>query len=282
MQNLIQKLAYPETPEDFLKGISLRPRIIKQAGEEYKEIFSLEDFDRILSVVGLRPPFVSLINGRTGLRSTDYYTYHEGAIQGSHPSKMAREVIQNGTTIIIQHVHLLHPGVRAFAEQLCRLLHPFSVQINCYLAPDNAQGVVPHIDQHHTLLLQLSGRKRWCVWENIDEDATRPMINSEMHADVPISIAEQTKPLINDWVEAGDFILMPRGFIHTPYTGNEHSLHLTFGLIDPGEHSASDLFFRHLVREDNEESLRIPNKHQPVKDVIKENFLNIPHFISVL
>ncbi len=282
MQKLIEKLAFPETQEDFIKGISLRPRIIKKAGIDYIDIFTLEDFDRIMSITGLRPPFVSLINGRTGLRSTDYFTYHESAIQGSHPSKMALELIRNGTTIIIQHVHLLHPGVRAFAENLCKAVHPFSVQINCYLAPENAQGVIPHIDQHHTLLLQLSGRKRWCVWENIDENPTTPMINTEMEHDRPIRISEQTEPLINDWVETGDFILMPRGFIHTPYTGNTHSLHLTFGIIDPGEHSAADLFFRQITTEENIASLYVQENDINIDRIFKENFLNVPQYIKVV
>jgi hypothetical protein len=270
-------------PSDFLNNISKAPKILKGWGNSFVQNISLEDVDRLFSISGLRPPFIALINGRTGLRTADYSVYYESACHCGSPSKIYNELIKEGTTIIIQHAHLLLPGVRVIVEYLSRLLHPLSFQTNCYLTPSNAQGVYPHIDQHHTFLLQVSGRKRWRIWRNIDEDPTSPMINVNMPSSYPIEVANSSEPIMDEWIEPGDFLVIPRGFVHTPFTSSSHSLHVTFGILDPGVASTAELLFRRFSND-----MKFISLHDfdlnciPTSDLDRQKFLRPLEYYNII
>jgi hypothetical protein len=248
-QSVLHQLAHPGTVENFVREASLHPRIFSGVGTDLVDLLTVQDVDRLITITGLRPPFIVLVNARTGVTSADYKLYIDGAIRCANPGRILGEQLKHGTTIIVQHIHLLHPGIRALVENLSQDLHPMSIHTNCYLTPSHAQGVSPHIDQHHTLLFQLSGKKRWCIWENIDDDPNQPMINTRSDPDLPKLIVQNSRPLLDQWLEPGDFILIPRGFVHTSYTGNSHSLHITLGITDPGEQTATELIFRRVATE---------------------------------
>ena len=268
--------------DEFTKCSSHYPKIFKEAGKEFCDILTLEEFDRIITVLGIRPPFVSLVNGKRSISPMDYFFCHELITQCANPSKMFDEFCDQGATIVVQHIHLISPTVRAFAEYLCRQIFPLSVQSNCYLAPDNAQGVQPHIDQHHTLLLQISGRKRWCIWKNIDEDPDQPMINPGMRRELPIEIAANSEPLLDVWVESGDFIFIPRGYIHTPYTGTSHSMHITFSIVDPGELTAAELLYRRFISDRKITSLRDVSIMNELDELRHTEFMKPLGFIDLI
>jgi lysine-specific demethylase/histidyl-hydroxylase NO66 len=103
------------------------------------------------------------------------------------------------------------------------------VGANAYLTPKGAsQGFAPHYDDIEAFCLQLEGRKRWKVYAPTKEERL-PRVSS---ADFSEESMRDLEPVLDVVMEPGDFLYMPRGWIHhgitlPPSQGNEHSLHLT-------------------------------------------------------
>jgi hypothetical protein len=75
-------------------------------------------------------------------------------------------------------------------------------------------------------VLQVSGRKRWVVHEPV----LRLPLPSQAQAGSHL-VPEGAEPLLDVELEAGDCLYLPRGFVHAALTTDEHSVHLTVGLL---------------------------------------------------
>lgn len=99
---------------------------------------------------------------------------------------------------------------------------------NVYLTPGGKenQGFAPHYDDIEAFILQLEGYKHWCVYpprnkrETLPRESSRDFTEKEM---------KDVDPVIDIELGPGDFLYMPRGWIHQANTcrRNQHSLHLT-------------------------------------------------------
>ena len=201
------------------------------------DLLTLADIDRMLCVEGLRPPFVAMTNASNGLTPWNY-AGHMDRVSGGYGASKVRQ----RTTVILQHLHRRHAPVHSFAMALEAALAPRMVQCNGYLTPADGWGVAPHADQHHTLLMQLSGRKHWRVWSRLD--LTPGSHLPEALPGAARRISEVETPLLETWLEPGDLLLIPRGHVHAARTGEQHSLHLTFGVVAPIGLAAAELAFR--------------------------------------
>ncbi|CAG9535774.1 unnamed protein product [Cercopithifilaria johnstoni] len=99
------------------------------------------------------------------------------------------------------------------------------VGANTYITPKNTAGFAPHWDDIDAFLLQLEGRKHWKIYAPIDDNEMLPRLPSGNFTDD--DLANRT-PVFNDWLEQGDMVYIPRGFIHQGFADKDvHSLHLT-------------------------------------------------------
>lgn len=126
-----------------------------------------------------------------------------------------------GTTIVLESLHLRWSPL----AQLCRSLEQevgFPCQTNVYLTPPSSKGFGPHYDNHDVLILQISGNKTWKIYENPValptgrlhlQEASRDAAHREIH------------------LESGDLLYLPRGFVHEAATSDNHSLHITLGIL---------------------------------------------------
>ncbi len=127
-----------------------------------------------------------------------------------------------GATIVLQALHINHAPVAAFARALeLELRHP--VQVNAYYTPREAQGLPVHHDTHDVFVLQVSGSKRWLVYEPALElplrtQRYRPELGSPGPAVLDVTL------------RAGDTLYLPRGWLHEALTSADDSLHLTVGV----------------------------------------------------
>ncbi|CAB9508295.1 demethylase and histidyl-hydroxylase NO66 [Seminavis robusta] len=104
------------------------------------------------------------------------------------------------------------------------------VGANAYLTPPGgSQGFAPHYDDIEAFCLQLEGRKRWKVYAP-PKEARLPRVSSEDFTDEDMM---EQEPVLDVVLEPGDFLYMPRGWVHQGITlpGNEHSLHLTMSAM---------------------------------------------------
>ncbi|MCX7684214.1 MAG: cupin domain-containing protein [Acetobacteraceae bacterium] len=165
----------------------------------------------------------------------------DGARQGSAavpPEEFAREDgrilpaalfarFDAGATLVLSQFHLHHPVLARFCRGLERVfLHP--VQSNIYLTPPGAQGFRRHFDGHDVLVLQVSGEKRWRIWEGQpfpDPTPRTPWDNRFA------PVGEEREVLMRP----GDALYVPRGVMHEAMAqpDGEPSLHITVGLLEP-------------------------------------------------
>ena len=93
-----------------------------------------------------------------------------------------------------------------------------------FFAPPRSQGFTLHHDRKDVFVLQIAGRKTWRLHRPAEPYPIRNSVDNEFDA---LAGAE---PLLEVELEPGDMLYVPRGFLHKPFTTDEHSLHLSFGV----------------------------------------------------
>jgi hypothetical protein len=127
-----------------------------------------------------------------------------------------------GATIVLQGLHLTKAAIAAFCRSLEETLgHP--AQANAYYTPREAQGLPVHHDTHDVFVLQVSGEKRWLVYEPAWELPLKHQKYSE-------EMGEPGPPVEDRVLRPGDMLYLPRGWLHEALTSDTDSLHITVGI----------------------------------------------------
>ena len=128
----------------------------------------------------------------------------------------------DGATIVLQGLHLNWPPLARFCRALeSELGEP--VQANAYFTPKASQGLAVHHDTHDVLVLQVSGEKRWLVYDPVLELPLRDQRYTRALGE-PGDVVEDVV------LRAGDTLYLPRGWLHEAVTSETDSLHLTIGI----------------------------------------------------
>ncbi len=139
--------------------------------------------------------------------------------------KSAWEKYENGCSL-----RLLRPQQHCDGLwSLCSLLESYflcMVGANAYLTPKGTQGFAPHFDDIDAFVCQIHGRKRWRVYQPMEEGHdVLPRASS-----IDFSAAEmKNRPIALDvTLQPGDVLYMPRGAIHEARAVEDSdSLHIT-------------------------------------------------------
>ncbi|MBR0670235.1 cupin domain-containing protein [Neoroseomonas soli] len=196
--------------------------------DRYAGLLSIADLDAFLRTDAARTPRVSMADGaRTGSAAVPHEEYLEdGSDRVDLPRLLARH--DDGASLVVSQFHEIHPPLARFCRGLEKaFLH--GVQANIYMTPPGAQGFRVHFDTHDVLVLQVSGRKAWRVWDAI------PYAAPTRHT--PWSNNAATEGEAHELVMApGDALYLPRGVMHEAMVqeGADPSLHITIGLLEPG------------------------------------------------
>ncbi len=199
----------------------------KQLPQPFDDLLNAAALDELIADRGLRTPFFRTVREGSGL-PVPVRTVTAGARRIGDLVDVDALFAQyaSGATLVLQSVHRLHPPV----ARLCRALsvelgHP--TQCNAYITPaGDAQGFDYHHDTHDVFVLQVSGRKRWLVYEPV----VRLPLPSQPQAGGHL-VPEGAEPLLDAELEAGDSLYLPRGFVHAALTTDESSIHLTVGVL---------------------------------------------------
>jgi hypothetical protein len=191
----------------------------------YDDLLSLDDVERMLCSGGLRHPAFRLVKAGERLELGDYacdVPWRPVSFTGTIDVPSAISAFANGATVVLQALHHTHPPLAAF----CRLLEAEleqPVQANAYFTPRGSQGLPVHHDTHDVFCLQVSGRKRWLVYE----PALELPLRSQRYRP---EMGQPGEPVLDLELEPGDLLYMPRGWLHQALTSDEDSLHLTIGV----------------------------------------------------
>src|SRR4051794_28429057 len=197
--------------------------------QSFDDLFSLAAADELLSVRGLRTPFLRIAKDGNVLPSSRFTG--GGGVGATiadqvDPDAVAKAYAE-GATVVFQGLHRTWAPLIEFTGQLVADLgHP--VQVNAYLTPPAAQGFSAHYDTHDVFVVQVAGRKHWTIHEPVVE---LPRPDEPWDARRPAVAARAVEPPYLD-VELypGDALYLPRGWLHAARSGDEATLHLTFGV----------------------------------------------------
>jgi hypothetical protein len=192
----------------------------------HRPLLSVADLDAFLATDAAREPRVSMADSRrkgSAAVPMDDFLRDDGRVD--LPGLFA--AFDQGATLVVSQFHELHAPLMRFCRGLEQVfLH--GVQANIYLTPPGAQGFRVHYDTHDVLVLQVLGEKRWRLWPG--QPVPRPTRRTPWASSIEPEGEATTLTL-----RPGDTLYVPRGVLHdaAAQEGDEPSLHVTVGLLDP-------------------------------------------------
>ena len=211
---LIDPLRVAEFERDYYEQRLVHIR--REASPYYAQLLSVTDLDIVLGSHAVRHPDISLVLGDGDVPAGEYAD-DAGRIQ---PLEVARHFDEGATVIFRQ----LHKRVPTLARTCVELGRHFSsrVQTNVYLTPPDAQGFAPHWDTHDVFVLQVSGAKRWSIY---DTKVRLPLRGQRFEPGTPPGE-------VRDEIELGpgSALYIPRGLMHSARSMGQPSLHITLGI----------------------------------------------------
>ena len=185
----------------------------------YLDLLSIERIDEIVANRDLRSGQLDMARSEPPV-SADQYTFETGFIDRGGVAEQYRR----GATIILPQLHLNDAVLGEFCRNMENLLS-CQVQTNIYLTPPHNQGFRTHYDDHDVFVMQISGEKRWRLYNTPVENPYRG--EGFRPEDHPVG-----EPVEEFILKAGECAYVPRGLMHDASThGEEASLHITLGLI---------------------------------------------------
>jgi ribosomal protein L16 Arg81 hydroxylase len=185
----------------------------------FSDLLSLARLDDLLANSELPPKALDMARKQPPIKRS-YYTYSNGNIDRGAVLHHYR----NGASIILPSLHLADSRLADFCRAL-EAIFSCRVQTNIYLTPPNSQGFNTHYDDHDVFVMQISGCKRWRLYERpVDKPYRGEKFKAAEH--------RPGHPKEDFLLQAGDVVYVPRGLMHDASAeGDSPSLHITVGLL---------------------------------------------------
>ncbi len=214
---LIEPVAEKEFLESYHEQRALHCR--HADSDRFAKLLSLNRLDEILANAELPRSALSMARGKPPLQRSDY-TFKNGNIDRGAVIRH----FQRGATVILNQLQLADERLARFCRGLEEVLS-CHVQTNVYLTPPNSQGFATHFDDHDVFIVQVSGAKRWRLYEKpVDNPYRGEGFQSAEH-----KAGELDQEFV---LRAGECLYIPRGLMHDAAShGDEPSMHITTGLI---------------------------------------------------
>jgi len=148
-------------------------------------------------------------------------------LDGHTPRIRAKDLtdhLRRGATLVFEAIDELHEPLRRLAESFEAFFRG-STKINVYAGWRALHGLDLHRDDHEIFILQLDGRKRWLLYGFSVDGVDRSELASRS---VPPAGA-----VLDEILQPGDLLYIPRGCYHVAVPMNEPALHLTLGVKNP-------------------------------------------------
>jgi ribosomal protein L16 Arg81 hydroxylase len=143
-----------------------------------------------------------------------------------------RKLYDSGFTVRLGNLQRVMP----YLAHLTRTIQQetgYSNYVHAFLTPPGNQGLLHHWDQQMAVIAQVAGTKRWELWRPPVEAPMREYNESfRVWRDSFIPEWQAAGPDVVIDLEAGQSLVLPRGWVHNPHALNSHedSIHLTFAI----------------------------------------------------
>ena len=177
----------------------------------FDDLASIDDLDHMVASVGVHASNLRMVaRGRT--LPVAAYTVPPGNKSRSSErlvsGPLVYERFEDGATIVLESLHRYWSHLTDFCRDL-ELSLGHRLQVNAYITPPGSQGFDVHRDTHDVFVLQVSGSKHWIVYDRDDPELA----------------------LIDEEIESGSALYIPKGFPHAASADRSASAHLTVGIL---------------------------------------------------
>jgi len=218
----LEWLLKPVSVEQFLTDYWEREPLVINRDEAgfFNEILNYDQLPSVLEATSLASPNVRLV--KQGVQIPQQELRTNVLVTPDIMLEALYDEYSKGATVIIQALHERYQPLK----ELCRALSvqlSASLQANIYMTPANASGFDAHIDDHDVFVVQISGQKKWTVFDEPIEFL--PVQGEGGKREVA---ADQSKTTFE--LRQGDACYIPRGWLHAAETGESPSVHVTIGV----------------------------------------------------
>ena len=192
--------------------------VTRSESNYYTSLLSVGDLDIVLGSHDVSPSDVTLVSNAEDIFRAAY-TERSGRVD----ARKVGRYFDEGATVVFNRLHGRIPALR----ELCISVGQFfgsRLQTNIYLTPPNAQGFKPHWDTHDVFVLQVTGQKRWSIYDSKIRLPLRGQ-SFDPDRDAPGRVVDEFD------LPSGSAVYIPRGLMHSARASNDGSLHITLGLI---------------------------------------------------
>ena len=221
----LQDFIQPIGEKQFLSTLGQEFRVFRNPADRLSGLLSLADIEDVLCAHRLDESRLRVVRDGETCRPEDYTEERpadsSGAVYRLVVPRKVYSLLDEGATLIIDAIDEIHPPLISVARNLERSFREH-VQINAYLSSGSVPGFNVHWDDHDALIVQLSGAKRWQVF---DQTRKYPMFRDATRNNPPPT----GSPAEFDMVP-GDVLYLPRGWWHAVRTAEPISLHVTIGI----------------------------------------------------
>jgi ribosomal protein L16 Arg81 hydroxylase len=216
-------LIAPVSPEEFVSRYWARqPLLCRGSATRFATLLSWTVLNDLLAHHWREPHRFRL--ARQG-RDLDPASYSD--VAASPATIRASEVtdqLRRGATLSFDAIDELHEPLTRLSESF-ELFFRSDTQINLYAAWRGLHGLDLHRDDQEVFVLHLEGRKRWLLYGSTVDGVDRTGLSG---TGVPPAGAS-----LDQVLEAGDLLYIPRGCYHVAVPMDEPALHLTVGVKTP-------------------------------------------------
>ena len=212
MDRKLTKILGIEDPKAFLEHQwEKEVCVIRRGAGVFRDLFSIQAVDQLLAT-----------------RRINWSNIVLKDVTGERPgsptlSSCDRVPDLRGISLDVRGIDSCWPPVRELHDLLEHTFDRPAVSVAFLTPPGGRQHLDLHWDIYELFVLQISGKKRWQIFDPLIE---LPAHNQES----PSYSFEGKRPTLEVELEEGDMLYTPRGFPHQARTGSSHSLHIAIGL----------------------------------------------------
>ena len=220
-QDPLSYLVAPVTKAEFFNTYHEKKALLSKHSDtnRFRDLLSIDRIDEIIASTELPPSSLDMARKEPTIERS-YYTFKNGNIDRGAVIRHYQE----GATIILPQLHLADEILSNFCRSLENVFSSH-VQTNIYLTPGSSQGFNTHFDDHDVFIIQLSGKKKWRLYQ-------KPIENPYKGESFNTKEYKAGKLQKEFELKEGDCVYIPRGLMHDAISvGEKASLHITVGLI---------------------------------------------------
>src|SRR5947209_8094290 len=224
----LQELLWPVSARDFLDQ-AWGPQFAHVEGpkDKFSSLFPWSLLNKVLEQHPLEPPRLRLYKDGKDIDPEHYLVSERLGNRDQVKRLRAQELtkeLKQGSTLVLNCAEEASPALRELCIALERIFRVYII-VNLYVAFGSDSGFPLHWDSQDTLILQLSGRKKWSIFE--------PTRLHPLREDEETPAKPSAPPIWEGILEAGALFHIPRGWWHIAYAVDEPSLHLTVTVKSP-------------------------------------------------